>query len=539
MSGIIKINNQPTPRRGEVKLQLIFEEDLKKNFPTLKSFQKKIKREDFNGKEGEILAIENSADYQLLVFIGAGKQSELNLIKFKNILADGLHFVTTKKFSEVTVIHHPSCDGDYFNLGKAIGLALDLSNYRFLKHKNKKYQEKDITIKQLNYNYEGIVTKYQTILEKGIEAGQLISKGVNLTRDLVNEPASHQHPEDMVDQANNIVKDSDGKITVEVLNEQECRKLGMGAFLAVAKGSDRPARFIVLQYSMHSHSVSPDVRRGHPESIMSSRAFARDLSIDKHQIPRSQHSLGMTDKSKTICLIGKSIIFDSGGLSLKPSDSMVDMKIDMAGGATVLGVFKILSQLDNIKHVVYGILPVCENMPSGKAMRPGDIATAMNGKTIEILNTDAEGRLTLADALSFAEKKLSPDLIIDLATLTGACMVALGKEITGMLGNQEVSLQLLENSAKKTGEQLWRLPLYKRYIKKMTNGIADLKNVGGGRWGGTITAALFLNEFVEKTTWVHLDIAGSAHNEENPYGIISKGGTGWGVETLLDLIINY
>ncbi len=204
--------------------------------------------------------------------------------------------------------------------------------------------------------------------------GGLISKGINLTRELVNEPASHQHPDDMVNQANIIAKESNGKITVEVLNEQECKKLGMGAFLAVAKGSDRPAKFIILKYQSQKSKV------------------------------KSQSASWRT-KVKNICLVGKSIIFDSGGLSLKPSDSMMDMKIDMAGGATVLGAFKVLAQLDNIKHIIYGILPVCENMPSGKAMRPGDIATAMNGKTIEILNTDAEGRLTLADALSYSEKK--------------------------------------------------------------------------------------------------------------------------------------
>lgn len=234
-------------------------------------------------------------------------------------------------------------------------------------------------------------------------------------------------------------------------------------------------------------------------------------------------------------MIGKSILFDSGGLSLKPSDAMVDMKIDMAGGAAVLGVFKILSQIDDLSHQVFGILPVCENMPSGKAMRPGDVVRALNGKTVEILNTDAEGRLTLADALSYSEKYLKPDLIIDLATLTGACMVALGKEITGLFGNQEKTLGLIEDCAKECAEELWRLPLYKRYLQKMTGGIAQLKNVAG-RWGGAITGALFLAEFVKKTAWLHLDIAGTAYNTDDPHGITHKGGTGWGVETVFDLI---
>jgi len=506
MTGIIQINNQPAPKNGQVKLQLIFEEDLKKNSQTLKNFQEKIKREDFKAKEDEQLILENQEGFQLLVFIGAGKQNYFNLIKYKNLLADGFRTITNRKFSEVEVIHHKICDKNYFNLGKVISLALDLSNYRFIKYRNKKYQGKDVTIKQLNYYCEEITLEDQKILKQGIEAGRLISNGVILSRDLVNEPASHQHPEDMINQANIIAKESNGKVTVEVLDEEECKKLGMGAFLAVAKGSDRPAKLIILKYQRSK--------------------------------VKSQSASWRT-KVKKICLIGKSIIFDSGGLSLKPSNSMVDMKIDMAGGATVLGTFKVLAQLNNINNVVYGILPVCENMPSGKAMRPGDIVTAMNGKTIEILNTDAEGRLTLADALSYAEKKLNPDLIIDLATLTGACMVALGKEITGMLGNRENALQLVELSAKNTGEQLWRFPLHRRYLKKMTNGITDLKNVGEGRWGGAITAALFLNEFVKKTTWIHLDIAGSAYNDDSSYGTISKRGTGWGVETLMDVINNY
>jgi len=265
----------------------------------------------------------------------------------------------------------------------------------------------------------------------------------------------------------------------------------MGAFLGVAQGSERKPKFIILKYNN-----SP--------------------------------------KSKKICLIGKTVIFDSGGLSLKPSSSMEIMKIDMAGGATVLGIFKILSKLD-IKTSVIGILPACENMPSGHAIRPGDVVTALDGQTIEVLNTDAEGRLTLADALAYTEKYLGPEIIIDLATLTGACIVALGKEITGLFGNNKQLINDFEKISQKEGDHIWPLPMYEPYLKKMKSEIADWKNTGGAGFGGAIIAALFLKEFVKKTKWLHLDIAGPAYSEETK-GVVSKGGTGWGVVSLIEFI---
>jgi leucyl aminopeptidase len=242
-------------------------------------------------------------------------------------------------------------------------------------------------------------------------------------------------------------------------------------------------------------------------------------------------------------LIGKSITFDSGGLSLKPSEAMEWMKIDMAGGAAVLGVFKFLSLLaargweDRLNVNVFGILPACENMPSGKALRPGDILTALNGKTIEVLNTDAEGRLTLADALSYAEKFIKPDYCVDLATLTGACMVALGEDIAGLFGNDNQLIKKFETVAKKENEELWQLPLPSWYRKLIQSDIADIKNIGG-RYGGAITAALFLKEFVEKMKWIHLDIAGPAFNQREERGIIKKGATGWGVISLIEFLRN-
>lgn len=217
---------------------------------------------------------------------------------------------------------------------------------------------------------------------------------------------------------------------------------------------------------------------------------------------------------------------------------MEEMKTDMAGGATVLGVFKVLANL-NVDVVVYGILPACENMPSGSAIHPGDIVSSLTGKTIEVVNTDAEGRLALVDALAYGEKNLKPDVMIDLATLTGACMVALGKDISGLFGKDKKLLETFQKSAEKEGEELWMMPYYMPYLKKMESDVADIKNVSGTGYGGAITAALFLGEFVNKTPWIHLDIAGPSLNNEEVRGVYGKGGTGWGLTTVVDYIINY
>ncbi len=267
----------------------------------------------------------------------------------------------------------------------------------------------------------------------------------------------------------------------------------MNAFLGVAVGSDKPPKFIHLSYK-----------------------------------PRRP--------SKKIVLIGKGITFDTGGLSLKSSEHMETMKLDMSGAAAVLAVFAAIPSLI-IKSEVVGIIAACENMPSGKALKPGDILKALNGKTIEVLNTDAEGRLTLADAISYALIKEKPDEIIDLATLTGACMVALGQEIAGCFGNNDILLQNIEKHAKLTGENIWRMPLYREYSDLIKSPIADIKNIQTGRYGGAITAALFLSEFVGKTPWVHLDIAGPAYTEKDS-PLTPSGGTGFGVRLLLEYLVS-
>ncbi len=496
MTGRINIQKLGFPARGETFIHIAFEgTDHGLSLPfdekTNQRISAKLKQREFSGKEGELVSVDVDTPYKTAVVVGAGKEKEFNLIKWRNLLADTFRYCRAHKLTSVTVSYFDILGKNYFAVGQNLAVALYLANYDFDFYKSEEAKKKSKRIINLAFSGGPLLTSQVKVVQEGIEYGKLLAEGIYLTRDLVNQPASHVHPDTLEEQAITIAKESKGKIKVEVLDENECRKLGMGAYLGVAQGSEQPPKFIVLHYA---------------------------------------------GVGKKICLIGKSITFDSGGLSLKPPEHMETMKMDMAGGATVLGIFKILSRYD-VPAEVYGILPACENMPSGHAMKPGDIVTALNGKSIEVLNTDAEGRLTLADTLSYAEKYLKPEMMIDLATLTGACIVALGKNITGMFGNDQKTLDSLEKAANTEGEDLWPLPLYKYYAKSLKSPVADLKNIGGGKYsGGAITAALFLSDFVDKTKWIHLDIAGPAFNENEPYGVVNHGGTGWGVLMILSFL---
>lgn len=507
----IALETTPFTFRPETAVFFSFEENLNKTLSFFDSklqliVKNKIQKHQFEGKEDEIITIETAGKYQLLMLVGAGKVKEFNLAKFKRLLMIVLSKISLMKYSSVGLFYFDELGKDFFNIGKSLSLASYLSNYHFDKFKGEKEKKKINRLKELVFY---IKNKADVVkITEGVAFGKLTADGLYLTRNLVNEPASHIHPETLEQAAFDIEKESKGKIKVEVLDEDECRRLGMGAFLGVGQGSDRKPKFIILKYK-------------HPTPNQS--RFNRDDSGQSFNVKRL--------KFKSICLIGKSITFDSGGLSLKSSEGMETMKIDMAGGAVVLGVFKILAHLNQDQYKltsdIYGILPACENMPSGKAIKPGDVLQALNGKTIEVLNTDAEGRVVLADALSYAEKYIKPETIIDLATLTGACMVALGTEITGMFGNNKKLNEEFKKSAVEEGEELWELPLYQPYKKKIKSDVADIKNAGGGRFGGAITAALFLQEFVERAKWIHLDIAGSAYQ---------KGATGWGVTSIINYI---
>jgi leucyl aminopeptidase len=321
-------------------------------------------------------------------------------------------------------------------------------------------------------------------LGAAVAAGQARAAATNLARDLSNEPANAMHPDDLAAAARRLLG---GKgVTVSVKDERALAREGFGGIVGVGQGADHPPRLVELRYR-----------------------------------PRGA--------SGKVVLVGKGITFDSGGLSLKPPDGMKTMKTDMSGAAAVLGTMSALADLD-VKVAVTGYLATAENMPSGRATRPGDVLTMKNGKTVEVLNTDAEGRLVMADALAVGAAA-KPDAIVDVATLTGACMIALGTRYAGLMGNDEALAAELLEAAGEAGEPAWRLPLPPEYHREIESDIADLKNVGD-RYGGALIAGLFLQEFVDGRPWVHLDIAGPARSDSED-GYLGKGSTGAAVRTLL------
>jgi leucyl aminopeptidase len=328
----------------------------------------------------------------------------------------------------------------------------------------------------------------ESALRKGVERGTILGDAVNLARRLAITPANDMTPTILAQEATKAAQDAG--LAIEVFDEDRCRNEGMGSFLSVAQGSAQPPKFIAITY------------KGDPSS--------KDL----------------------LALVGKGITFDTGGISLKPPERMEEMKYDMSGGAGVIAAMSAIGKLKPKLNVV-GLVPATENMPGGRATKPGDIFTAMNGKTIEVINTDAEGRLILADALCYANK-LGATKIVDCATLTGACVISLGHAASAAVSNDEEFVQQFLAAAKPTGERYWQMPLYEDYSTAMKSDIADLKNTGG-RPAGTLTASAFLKAFVDDTPWVHLDIAGTAYLDgESAWQ--AKGPTGTPVRAFIALV---
>ncbi len=355
--------------------------------------------------------------------------------------------------------------------GKSAVIGAMIADYAYDKYKSEKAHHLD-EITFANFSQETV------------EEGIIFGEAMNFTRDLANTPAQIATPQKLAQIASKL----EG-IETKVFNKEEIARMGMGAYLAVGQGSVNPPEFIHMKYT------------------------------------------GKNVKKK-IALIGKGICFDSGGLDIKPASSMLTMKDDMSGASCILGVMKALAKLQPDIEV-HGLIAACENMPSGSSYKPGDILTAKNGKTIEVDNTDAEGRLTLADALCYA-CELNVDEVIDIATLTGACVVALGSHISGIMGNDDELIERLIETGKETGEKLWKLPMDREYFDSLKSDIADMKNTGT-RMGGASIAGVFLQEFVKDTKWAHIDIAGTAYIEK-PQKEFIAGSTGAGVRTLLSYI---
>lgn len=424
-----------------------------------------------------------------ILVVGLGRKEDLTVDAIRQAMATAMHTAQKKKAKVVNVVLMGAGYGGLPTklVASAIAEAVHLGIYKFDSWKRKKEDDDSVDI-ELVQIIEKDARKIASA-NQGVELGVIGAIATMHARDLVNEPPNSMKPRDLKNDALKIA-DLSPLISVEIFGRAELQRMNMNAFLAVASGSDEEPYFIHLIYK---------------PAIISKRSVA---------------------------LVGKGITFDSGGLSLKPANSMETMKMDMAGAATVLGIFSTIADLAPSVEV-HGIIAATENMPGGNAYRPGDVVRAHNGTSIEVLNTDAEGRVTLADSLSYA-CELKPDVVIDLATLTGACVVALGEEIVGLMSDNDKLSDQLMLSSEEAGEPMWRLPLFSRYDKLIESKVADVKNVGGS-WGGALTAGLFLKKFMNKDIpWAHLDIAGPAFAERPYLPYVQYGGTGVMVRTLIN-----
>lgn len=419
-----------------------------------------------------------------IVLIGLGKKTELSFDKIRQLSAIAVRAAQeTGAKTIATMLYGIEQLADKAGLAQAIVEGAIMGNYKFVAYKSEK---KTSPVKKLIIIEDKIDKKF----EQKVLNGKVIAESVNFCRDLVNHPSNYMTPSRMALQAAEIGRQTGMEVTI--LDRKEMEDQGMNALLAVAKGSNEPPKMIVLNY------------------------------------------MGDKSGSDYIAFIGKGITFDSGGISLKPSEKMGDMKGDMAGGAAVLAAMRAIGKIKPKVNVI-GIVPCTENMPSGHALKPGDVITAMSGKTIEIITTDAEGRLVLADAITYAIKSGATRLI-DLATLTGACVVALGNIASGVITNEPEWLKEVLAAAEQAGEKMWELPHYEEYAEQIKSDIADIKN-SGGRMAGAITAGMFLAQFARSSAWVHIDIAGTSDSDKTK-GYNIKGGTGAGVRSLVQLALH-
>ncbi len=448
------------------------------------AIKKEAEKRHFEAKLGKMLKLSSLGKIpaEKVILLGLGQKGEMTPFKLQLALAKVVRELKEEQVETLATTNLTDLD----IINSAVQGML-LGGYEF-----KKYQTKEDKGKQENKEKEVTflvrdARELVSVKEK-VNQAQIYAQAAIFARDLVNEPSSVTTPTYLANLAEKLSKTED--FSCQVYDKDAIEKQGMGALLGVAKGSDEPPRFIKLDY-----------RHG----------------------------------KRKIVLVGKGITFDTGGLSLKPQEGMETMKMDMAGAAAILGIFSVIAQLRPKVHLI-GLIPATENMPSGKAIKPGDIVKTYSGKTVEVINTDAEGRLILADALGLGVS-LKPELMIDLATLTGACMVALGEEVAGLFANNAKLTADLKKAADEEGEKFWQMPLEDGYKELLKSEMADLKNVTGKKYGGAITAALFLEEFVDKVPWAHLDIAGPAW-EERGTALMAKGGTGFGVRTILNFLQN-
>ncbi len=451
----------------------------------------------FKAKLGETLTLPTYGKLPAghVVLLGLGKAEDLKATQWRRAVAAAVRTCKKLKVKQLTMgLPEPVVQGmEVQAASRLLAEGAVLGQYDFTLRKNlKKNSDENGELASNGAADLEVLTVVEPqpdrleAIQQGLRVGQLVAEHTNLARHWVNDSANYVTPAFLKQQAESIPG-----LQCEVLDFERIKALGMGAFQLVAQGSEQPPYLIHLCYKP---SGAP---------------------------------------TKKVALVGKGITFDSGGLSLKPAASMELMKMDMAGAAAVIATLKAVAVLKDLNIEVHGFIPTCENMPSGNASKPGDIVTAMNGKTIEVNNTDAEGRLILCDALTYAQQQVDPDELVDLATLTGACVVALGKVAAGIMGSNDSLIQGLRAAGEQAGEKLWELPLYEEYRAFLKSDVADLINSGAKGQAGSSAGGMFLQEFVDKKrAWAHLDIAGPAWTTSD-VAEVPKGGTGFGVRTLL------
>ncbi len=423
-----------------------------------------------------------------LLLVGAGKREQFNSATVRKIAGAALRYLKGKSVKNLAfAVREGDATADS---AQAFAEGAFTANFETDKYKTEKKNGKEVEVASL----AGYSDAERGAGESGLAKGRTIAEAQNFTRELVNEPSNKLTPRILAERAQAMAKESG--LAVEVLDEKKIAELKMGALLSVAQGGPEPPRLIVVTYSPATPKPGAPV----------------------------------------IGLVGKAVTFDTGGISIKPADGMEKMKYDMAGGATMLGVMRALAALKpNVKVIC--VVPATENMPGGTAQKPGDIQTAMSGKTIEVLNTDAEGRLVLADGVHYA-KQLGATHLIDAATLTGAIVVALANVNVGVFGSEQAFTDKLLASAKASGEKMWQMPLDDEYREFIKGSFADIQNIGSGKGGGAITGAMFIKEFTGDSPWIHLDIAGTAWNDDaKPW--LAKGPTGVALRTLVHMVLSY
>jgi len=448
-----------------------------------------LRRGDMEGKLGQVLllhSVPNTLSDRVLL-IGCGKERDFSDKQYHQVIAKAITTLNeTGSMEAVCFLSELNVKGrdTHWKVRRAVEATQD-TLYSFDDYKSKTDPARR-PVRKLIFNVTS--RKDLTIGEQAIKEGMAVAKGTSKAKDLGNLPPNVLNPSYLAEQAKKLAIEND-KIECLVIDEKELKKMGMGAFTAVSQGSENPGKLIVLKY------------------------------------------MAAESEQKPIVLVGKGITFDSGGISLKPGEAMDEMKYDMGGAASVFGSFVAITELQLAVNLVV-VIASAENMPSGAACRPGDIVTTLSGQTVEILNTDAEGRLVLCDALTYAER-FDPEVVIDVATLTGACIVALGNQASGLLSNHNPLAHELLNAGELCGDRAWRLPLWEEYQEQLDSNFADMSNLGG-RGAGTITAACFLSRFAKKYHWAHLDIAGTAWRSGK-----QKGATGRPVPLLTQYIITH